>query len=139
MKKLFISCPMNGRTPEDILDSRNIMHKIAELLWGEELEVIASFVPNAVPSEAASSKHAAVFCLAHSIRAMANADCFIGVDSYDFRGCSIEREVARAYDIPMHVLPADLVIPHEESERQAFERWRARRDAGLNPYPMGIG
>ena len=44
MKKLFISCPMKGRTEEQIRDSRNKMHKIAEAVFGEELEVIDSYI-----------------------------------------------------------------------------------------------
>ena len=40
MKKLFISVPMRNRTEYDIKASMEQMHKIAEAVFGEELEVI---------------------------------------------------------------------------------------------------
>lgn len=40
MKKLFISCPMKGRTEENIRKSMEKMHKIAEAVFEQELEVI---------------------------------------------------------------------------------------------------
>lgn len=140
-KKLFISCPMRGRTPEAILASREKMYKVAEALWGEELDAIASYVPTAVPSEAASCKHPAVACLGASIKAMANADYFIGVDSYSYTGCNIERSVAQAYDIPTHIIPTDTIIPQAEVQQQEFERWREAQLRGCQnafpPVPLG--
>lgn len=40
MKKLFISVPMRNRTEYAIKASMEQMHKIAEAVFGEELEVI---------------------------------------------------------------------------------------------------
>lgn len=40
MKKLFVSCPMNGRTKEQILKSMKIGRAIAESYFNEELLVI---------------------------------------------------------------------------------------------------
>lgn len=37
MKKLFISCPMRGRTEYAIKASMEQMHRIAEAVFGEEL------------------------------------------------------------------------------------------------------
>lgn len=39
MEKLFISCPMRARTAEQIHATMDQMHKIAEAIFGEELEV----------------------------------------------------------------------------------------------------
>ena len=41
MKKLFISCPMKGRTEENIRKSMEKMHKIAEEIFEQELQEIA--------------------------------------------------------------------------------------------------
>ena len=49
MKKLFISCPMKGRTREAIEESFNTMHKIAEIMRGEKLEVIQSYIEDEPP------------------------------------------------------------------------------------------
>lgn len=43
MEKLFISCPMRGRTEEQIRKSMERMHKIAEAIFDEELEVIPTY------------------------------------------------------------------------------------------------
>ena len=44
MKKIFISCPMKGRTEENIRKSMEKMHKIAEEIFEQELEVIPSYM-----------------------------------------------------------------------------------------------
>lgn len=40
MKKLFISCPMRKRSEEDIHKTFELLHKVAEAIFDEELEVI---------------------------------------------------------------------------------------------------
>lgn len=37
MEKLFISCPMRGRTEEQIRKSMEQMHKIAEAIFDEKI------------------------------------------------------------------------------------------------------
>lgn len=101
MKKLFVSVPMRGRTDQAVRHSIEEMHKIAEIAFGEELEVIDSFFE----SNDMAVKHWPIYYLSKSIEAMANADYFIGTDSwhddmYLFRGCDVERNIARYYDIP---------------------------------------
>lgn len=49
MNKLFISCPMRGRTEENIHNSMERMHKMAEAFFGQELEVIPSYIPDRAP------------------------------------------------------------------------------------------
>ena len=97
MKKLFISVPMKGRTDEAIKNSMEKMHKIAELIFGEELEVLQTHMP----PEAPDGTNQSVWCLGRSIQKLAEADYFIGVrDRYGyFRGCDIEEDVAMSYNI----------------------------------------
>lgn len=98
MKKLFISVPMKGRTDEAIKNSIEKMHKIAELKFGEELDVIDTFCVIPEPDGANRS----IYCLGHSIQKLAEADYFIGIDYSEFySGCHIEHEVARHYNIKM--------------------------------------
>lgn len=47
MKKLFISCPMKGRTEKAIKNSMNRLHSLAEIVIGEKLEAIDSYIENA--------------------------------------------------------------------------------------------
>lgn len=96
MKKLFISCPMKGRTDEAILKTREKMHKLAELMFDEKLEVIDSFFEGEAPAAAI----APIYYLGKSIQMMSEADYFIGLDYYSdggWNGCQIERNVAIAY------------------------------------------
>ena len=122
MKKLFISVPMNGRTEEQIRESMRRMHKVAEAVWDEELEVIDSYVAEAVPSVNSE----AVWFLGESIKKMADADYFIGVDDYDYRcrGCNVERTVALEYHIPCFFINTDHVAPDIAKEDICFKESR---------------
>lgn len=111
MKKLFISCPMKGRTEENIRKSREQMHRIAEIIFDQELEVIASYIEDCPP---ANSKQA-VWYLGRSIQLLSEADFFIGIDYSDvFNGCQAESDIARKYGIrstyvKVHELMPDVV------------------------------
>lgn len=106
MKKLFVSVPMNGRSDEDIADSILKMHKIAEALEGEELELIDSFI-----NEQPKCNNIAIGYLGKSIELLADADIFIGIqNTYDWNGCYIEAEVAHRYGIKCYHIDAQYVI-----------------------------
>ena len=117
MKKLYISCPMRGRTEANIRNSMTRMHKIAEATFGEELEVIPSFIEGAAPV----SNDARIWYLGETIKKMSNADYFIGV-GYEraFPGCLIEYEVAINYDIPCTTVDMPHVMPDAWAIAQGF-------------------
>ena len=97
MKKLFISCPMKGRTKENIKKSMEQMHKIAEIMFDQKLEVIPTYIEDAPPKDS----HEGVWYLGRSIQLMAEADLFVGIYySECFKGCNIESDVANLYGIP---------------------------------------
>ena len=118
MKKLFISCPMRGRTPEAIKKSIEKMHKIAEATVGEELEVIPSYKPDS------EYKNKPIACLGESIKRMQDADFFVCIDeSYRFRGCESEKDIAVRYGIPSIVTKLAFVAPdvfEKESQKTIF-------------------
>ena len=122
MKKLFISVPMKGRTEEQIRESMRRMHKVAEAVWDEELDVIDSYVAEAVPSVNSE----AVWFLGEFIKKMADADYFIGADRYDnrYRGCNVERMVAIEYGIPCFFINTDCVAPDIANEDICFKESR---------------
>lgn len=116
MKKLFISCPMKGRTEENIRKSMEKMHKIAEIVFGEELEVIPSYIEDDPPENCKQ----AVWYLGESIKKLSEADFFIGIGYSDvFHGCNVENEVARRYNIRRtYVEICDLMPDAVEVEKE---------------------
>ena len=108
MKKLFISCPMKGRTEENIRDSMERMHKIAESTFGEELELIPSYIEHTPPVDCKQD----VWHLGESIKLMAEADYFIGVGCvWAFTDCYLEYKVAHEYGIPYVNVDMRYVMP----------------------------
>ena len=108
-KKLFISCPMKGRTEENIRKSIKKMHKIAEAVFEQELEVIPSYIEDHPPK----NSRQAVWYLGKSIQLLSEADYFIGIywESTTFSGCNIERDTARSYGIPMFSVEIEDIAP----------------------------
>lgn len=95
MKRLFISQPMNGLTDEEILATRERLHKQAENYLGEKLILIDSFMED-YPGEI--NKHVPVWYLGKSIQFLSQADVvYFGKGWEDARGCKIEYQVADAY------------------------------------------
>lgn len=98
MKKLFISCPMKGRTEENIKKSMEKMHQIAEIVFDQELEAIDSWIEDDAPEYV---KNHGVWYIGKSIELLSTADYFIGVEHEPiWEGCNIEYRVAQSYGIP---------------------------------------
>ena len=80
----------------------NKMHKIAEAVFGEELEVIESFIiKEPTLSENTNKK---IWYLGRSVQMMAEADYYIGFETWlsiieDNKGCQIESQIADDYNI----------------------------------------
>lgn len=96
MKKLFISQPMRGKTDEEILKEREIAIQKAKDLLNEDVEVIDSFFQDA-PALAKP-----LWFLGESIKLLAEADvAYFAPGWEEARGCIIENQCAREYDIMM--------------------------------------
>lgn len=118
MKKLFISCPMKGRTEENIRNSMERMHKIAEAFFDQELEVIPTYIEDNPPQD---SKRA-VWYLGESIKKLAEADYFIGIGYTEhFSGCRVEFEVARSYNIPHFMVDVQMMPDAVELEKAYWD------------------
>ena len=119
MKKLFISCPMKDRTEAQIRGTMMQMHRIAEAVFGEELEVIQTYIP-----DPPSGMNQALWCLGESIKKMADADYFIGIydEEKGFRGCVVENLVARSYSIPSYMINLGFVAPDVTAARAKANR-----------------
>ena len=119
MKKLFISCPMKGRTEENIRRSMERMYKLAEIIFDQELEVIPSYIEDNPPKNSKLD----VWYLGRSIQMLSEADYFIGIDYSDaFNGCMVERDVARRYNIPSTYVNMHEFMPDAwEIEKEFFK------------------
>ena len=108
MKKLFISCPMRGRTEENIRKSMEKMHKIAEIVFDQKLEVIPTYIEHD-PPETTDKR---IWYLGQSILMMADADFYIGIRwTEDFVGCEIENKVASCYNLKSTFVSMDELMP----------------------------
>ena len=118
-KKLYISCPMKGRTEEAIRHDMDRMHKMAEIVFDQELEVIPSVIENDPPE----GVNWPIWYLGESIKNMSEADYFIGVEHCETaRGCNVEAHVARSYGIPSTFVRVREFMPDvAEMERHRFD------------------
>lgn len=91
---------MNGRTKEAIKNSIECMHKIAEIAFGEELELIDSYIEDNPPMDSKQS----IRYLGKSIELLAQADYFIGVNNIHYPGCQAEYFIAKNYGIKFLML-----------------------------------
>lgn len=111
--KLFINCPMRGLTDEMIKANMEKMHKIAEIVFDQKLEVIPSYIIPAeeVPEGAITS----MWYLGRSIQLMSEADYYIGVRGfYDYYNC-IENDIAHGYGFKTYFVDSSiLTLPKME-------------------------
>lgn len=99
MKKIYISQPMRDKTNEEILEVRERAIASATEFLGEEVEVIDSFFKDA-PHEAKP-----LWFLGKALELLSEADVAVFAKGWDdYRGCRLEHECCRAYNIPIILL-----------------------------------
>lgn len=119
MKKLFISCPMKGRTEENIKKSMEKMHKIAEIVFDQELEAIDQYIDENPPENI----NKGIWYLGKSLQFLSEADYFIGIQYEDFwKGCDTEARVAQSYGIPSTFVQVRELMP--DAVEVMNEYWR---------------
>ena len=110
MKKLFISCPMKNRTKENIQMTFERLHKIAEAVFNESLEVIPTYIEDNPPS----CRTEGLWFLGKSIELLAQADYFIcicGDNAFQYNGCTVEIDAAKLYGVPVYLVPTVFAAP----------------------------
>ena len=99
MKKLFVSIPLKGRSKEEIQSSLDKIKEAAEGLLDEKVELLHQ-EPKDVPEfgkEEEDAREALKF-LSKDLELMSEADYFATVDDcYDYRHCSLERDIFERY------------------------------------------
>lgn len=120
MKKLFISCPMRGRTERQIRDTMNQMCDIAEAIFNEKFEVIDTWIADKAPA----CNREQLWYLGESIKMLSQADAFIGIrdDQSEFEGCIIENHAAKLYGIPQYLVNLSYVAPDVIERRLIDQR-----------------
>lgn len=91
---VFISQPMNGRSTEEIECEREELVKDLKKYLGEDINILDTIFHFAedVPS---------LVYLGRSLEVLAKADLAVFMDGWEnARGCKIEHQAAKDYDIP---------------------------------------
>lgn len=104
--RLFISQPMNGKTEKEILARRNEIIKEMKNKYGEDLQVINSFIKYvAMPGDINKS----LWYLGMSIQYLAKADiAYFDYGWEKVRGCMIEHTCAVEYGIK-HIITKETI------------------------------
>ena len=88
------------------------MHKFAEIIFDQELELIPNFIEDDPPANTKPD----VWYIGKSIEMMAEADYFICFDTVlvndVFKGCEIEKQVATTYGIEMYCIRDKMLEMH---------------------------
>lgn len=100
MKRIMISQPMNGLTPEQI---KSVRDKIVSSLKDDEYLVDTFFEGQSFTEESLSTKgvtNTPVYFLSKSLELMSTCDAVIFASGWEkARGCRIEHEVALQYGL----------------------------------------
>lgn len=97
-KKLaMISQPMNGKTNTEIHIQQA---RIIDILHSKGYEVIDTFIKSEITNS--EIKHPEVYLLGESLNQMSKVDCvYFAKDWEKYRGCRIEHETAKLYNLEM--------------------------------------
>ena len=95
--KIFISMPMKSKSTEQVrVEMNKVFSSIKDKL--PEAELIDSIIEGADKNIAIKGDDAGIWYLGKSILLLSEADIVFFVNDWkDFRGCSIEREIAEKY------------------------------------------
>lgn len=127
MKKLFISCPMKNRSEENIRMTFDRLHKIAEAVYGESLEVIPTYIEDNPPK----CRTEGLWYLGKSIELLSQADYFIGIcgdNAWLYNGCTVEADVAKLYGMPVYLVPTNFSAPDVTSAEAVYNAAGERID-----------
>lgn len=119
MKKLFISCPMKNRSEENIRMTFDRLHKIAEAVYGESLEVIPTYIEDKPPK----CRTEGLWYLGKSIELLSQADYFIGIcgdNAWLYNGCTVEADAAKLYGMPVYLVPTNFSAPDVTSAEAVY-------------------
>ena len=95
--KIFISMPMKAKGIEQVRQEMNIVFTFIKNKL-PQAELVDSIIDGADKDIAIKGDDSGIWYLGESLKRLSEADIVFFVNNWkDFRGCSIEREVANAY------------------------------------------
>lgn len=96
-KKVMISQPMAGKTPEEIVEVRD---KVIKYLEKSGFEVVDTYFPNDSKYLTVDILNKPLFCLGKSLMYMSYCDAVYFCKGWDkTRGCILEHKAAEAYGL----------------------------------------
>lgn len=98
MIKVFISQPMSDRSDEVIESERKMIFNELVQKYGSEdaFEIVPSFI------KGSNHNDSPLWYLGWSLQMLSTADvAYFANDWQNYRGCKLEHEAARAYNIPI--------------------------------------
>jgi hypothetical protein len=125
MKKLFVSCPVAGRKIGDVVTTINKMHKIAEIVFDQELEVI-DMSETMFDLGGSIVEETSVKTMAERIKYLDEADYFIGLRDWlgdRWMHCNMERGIVEEHmNIPTCFMDGKHVAPDLEEVSREYQR-----------------
>ena len=109
LKKLFISCPMTGREQKAIDNSFDRMHRIAEAVFDQKLEVINTY--RSLPTDHTDDPKGRGHMLGSAYIDIASADYYIGIYPLKFYSSAKHNELAKTIGIPMELVDPCKIMP----------------------------
>lgn len=105
MKKIFISLPMAGKTPDEITEEQLTLYRETCEFFGTDFELIMSLLDETdIPEDIPADKQGP-WMLGMSIALMAEADLVVFAKGWrKARGCRIEHKVCETYGISIFEL-----------------------------------
>lgn len=98
-KKVMISQPMAGKTPEEIV---NVRDKAVTYLEGLGYEVVDTYFPNDFKGLTTDILNQPLFFLGQSLMYMSLCEAVYFCDGWDkTRGCILEHKAAEAYGLEL--------------------------------------
>lgn len=145
LKKLFISCPTKGRELDNIKNTRARMHKIAEAIFDQELEVINEYPLDTSPVDTHDKGRLEAYNYGLSVLLISQADYFIGIhSSIYFEECGGEANIAKecgleATFVSVYDIAKDAVdIAAKEMVEECFEVTSESTFDPGNPFGVSI-
>ena len=93
--KIMLSSPMNGKTKTEIDNERSEMANLLFDYYDDNCEIMSTVIEN-------HNEKSALECFSESILFMSMADVLaMGFGWENARGCSLEHDIALAYDVPV--------------------------------------
>ena len=133
MKKVFIACPMHGKSDNYIDIVRKQVSLAVSLLYDEKIEILDQVhIAETADIVAMEERKLRTFRLGRSIQILGQADLVIFTDDYaTANGCRVEKFVCQTYQIPFKMY-SDIIA---DLKKDSF-KWNSFHQVVNTTYGM---